>query len=104
MDINNLEQELKSLGMPVAYLTFKNKTLPPFITYLFTNDSDVKADNQNYAEISNYQIELYTSKKDKEKERLIQEKLKELELSYSKSETYITSEKMHQVVYSIQLI
>ena len=100
---------LESLGMPVAYSEFVSTPEnpappPPFITYQFVNDDDFKADNQNYVEISSFNIELYTNKKDPVSEKLVQDKLKELRLPYSKSETWIDSEKMFQVVYTIQLI
>lgn len=100
---------LKSLGMPVAYGEFENTEKnpapsPPFITYQFAYSSDFKADNQNYLDIGNFQIELYTLKKDPVKEKLVQDKLKELRLSYSKVEAYLDTEKLRQIVYEIQLI
>ena len=100
---------LGSLGIPVAYSEFVSTSenpapAPPFITYQFTNDDDFKADNHNYVEISSFNIELYANKKDPVTEKLVQDKLKELRLPYSKSETWIDSEKMFQVVYTIQLI
>ena len=100
---------LKSIGMPVAYSEFVSTPenpapSPPFITYQFTNDSDFKADNQNYVEISGFDIELYTNIKEPVKEKLVQDKLKALRLPYLKSETRIDSEKMFQVIYTIQLI
>ena len=100
---------LKSLGVPVAYgefvATAENPAPPPpFITYQFTSNSDFMADNQNYSAIDNYQVELYTAKKDPVKEKLVQDKLKELHLPYSKSEAWIDSEKMFQVIFSIQLL
>ncbi|MBC2722031.1 hypothetical protein [Desulfosporosinus sp.] len=100
---------LKSLGMPIAYSEFKS-TLenpappPPFITYQFTDDDDLRADNQNYVDIGNYNIELYTDKKDLAKETLVQDKLKELRLTYSKNEAKIESEDLYQVIYRIQLM
>lgn len=99
-----LFQALKSLGMPVAYGSFSSPVSPPFITYQFAYSSDVKADNQNYVEISNFQIELYTAKKDLAAEKLVQDKLKELGLPYSKIETWLEEEKLFQVIYEIQLI
>lgn len=100
---------LETLGMPVAYSEFtatpENPVPPPpFITYQFINDNDLKADNQNYLEISNFDVELYTTIKDPVKERLVQNKLKELRLPYSKIEAWIDSEKMFQVTYGIQLV
>lgn len=104
-----LYQVLKSFGMPVAYSHFEDTKespapFPPYITYKYSSDSDFKADNQNYLDIGNFQVELYTLKKDIQKEELIQDGFKELKIPYSKTETYIASEKCMQVVYEIQLI
>lgn len=104
-----LFQVLKTLGMPVAYGEFKDTPenpapSPPFITYQFAYDGDLKADNHNYVDIGFYQIELYTTKKDLAKEKLVQDKLKELRLPYSKMEQRLESENLFQVVYEIQLI
>ncbi|MDP4158385.1 MAG: hypothetical protein Q8911_01290 [Bacillota bacterium] len=100
---------LKSLGMPVAYGEFVSTPEhpappPPFITYQFANSSDIMADNYNYVDVGNFQIELYTNKKDLTKEKLVQDKLKELRLPYSKSGIWIEEEKMYQIIYEIQLI
>jgi len=99
-----LYQGLQATGLPVAYRTFKSPTTPPFLVYLFAYKSDLMADGQNYLEIDNYQIELYTKNKDPATERLIQNKLKELGLPYSKTETFLQSEGLFQLVYEIQLI
>lgn len=100
---------LKTTGLPVAYSEFVSTPenpapSPPFITYQFTNGNDLKADNQNYLDIGNFDVELYTSKKDPVTEKLVQDKLKELRLPYGKSETWIDSEKMFQIIYGIQLV
>lgn len=99
-----LYQALKSLGMPVAYGSFSTPVTPPFITYQFAYSSDLIADNQNYVDISNFQVELYTAKKDLAAEKLVQDKLKELGLPYSKVEAFLEEEKLYQVIYEIQLI
>jgi len=99
-----LHTALKSLGMPVAYLAFKDTVAPPFITYQFAYSGDLMADNHNYLEISNFQVELYTVKKDLASEKKVQDALKVAELPYSKTETWIDEEKMFQILYEIQLI
>lgn len=104
-----LYSALKSLGMPVVYGEFVNTEEnpappPPFITYQFAYSGDLMADNQNYAEVSFYQIELYTTKKEPATEKLVEDKLKELCLPYFKTETWLDSEKLRQVIYEIQLI
>lgn len=95
---------LKTLGMPVAYGEFTSPQAQPFITYQFAYSGDMTADNQNYLEISNFQIELYTKNKDPATEKKVQDKLKELRLPYSKIETWLDSENLRQVIYEVQLI
>lgn len=95
---------LKSLGMPVAYGEFTTATTPPFITYQFAYSNDMQADNHNYIEISNFQIEVYTKTKDLAAEKKVQDKLKELRLPYSKIETWLDSENLRQVIYEVQII
>jgi len=100
---------IKSIGLPAAYGEFINteeNPAPgyPFITYQYAYGSDMKADNQNYVDIGNYQIELYTVNKDPVSEKKVQDLLKLLRLPYSKTEAYLESEKMRQVVYEIKLI
>lgn len=99
-----LIQALKSLGMPVAYGEFTSLQTPPFICVQFAYSGDMFADNQNYLEAGYYQIELYTAKKDPAVEKLVQDKLKELRLPYSKIETWLDSENLRQVIYEVQLI
>lgn len=103
-----LYTELQILGLPVAYGEFISTTenpapSPPFICYQFTFSEDLMADDVNSEERSNYDIELYTNKKDPLIEKLVQDKLRALGIPYRKIETWIESEKMHQVVYEIQL-
>lgn len=104
MTQGELFQSLKEIGYPVAYAKFESDPTPPYLVYLFSYSNDLIADNINYLEISNFQIELYTTKKDLAAEKRVQDKLKELGLPYSKTETYLDSEKLFQVIYEIQII
>ena len=95
---------LKSLGMPVAYGEFVAPGVPPpFITYQFNSNDDLFADDKNAVAADTYQVELYTSKKDPIKEKLVEDKFKELGLPYGKTEAYIEAEKIRQIVYEIEL-
>lgn len=104
-----LYQELESLGLPIAYGEFEVSEdypapEPPYLIYQFSYSNDLIADNHNYVDVGNFQIELYTNKKDLAREALIQDKLKELHLPYAKSETWLDTERMRQIIYEIQLI
>lgn len=109
MTLQELYTALKAIGYPVAYSHFVDMPqnpapAPPFITYREAYSSDVMADNINYVGVSNIQIELYTDRKDPAAEAAVQNKLKELGLPYSKTETYIEDERLFQVIYETQLI
>lgn len=104
MTQTELYDALKTLGMPVTYSHFREPPKPPYINYLFSYSGDLMADNQNYLPISNYQIELYAKQKDPVSEQKLQGLFSSLRLPYSKFETYIESEKIRQVVYTIQII
>jgi hypothetical protein len=102
-------QALESIGFPVAYSHFVSTPEnpappPPFITVQFAYSNDVMADNLNYVEVSNYQIELYTAIKDVSAEKRVQNKLKELRLPYSKTGTWLDDEKLFQTIYEVQII
>ncbi len=104
MTQTELLQALKSIGYPVTYGSFKSPVAPPFITYQFAYSSDMIADNHNYVDIGNFQVELYTDKKDLAAEKKVQDKLKELGLPYRKFETYLDEEKVYQILYEVQII
>lgn len=104
MTLAELYQELKSIGLPVQYHHFTDPPTPPYLVYLFAYSNDLMADNINYQDISNFQVELYTKTKDLTSEKRVEDKLKELQLPYSKIETWIDTEKLFQVIYEIQLI
>jgi len=99
-----LFQELKSIGLPVAYHHFTTPPSLPYIVYLFSYSNDLVADNQNYQSINNFQVELYSDKKDLVSEKLIEDKFKVLKMPYSKLETWIDTEKLYQIIYEIQII
>lgn len=109
MTLPELYQALVSTGLPVAYDHFDDTEdnpapAPPFIVYLFSGSNDLIADNRNYVDVGNFQVELYTAKKDLLREKLVQDLLKSLELPYSKSEIWLESERMYQIIYEIQII
>lgn len=101
MDEATLFTLLKSTGLPVAYHHFTSPPTPPYIVYLFSYSSNFGADNRVYSKQSNYQVELYTTEKDPVSEKLIEDLFDEHDIYWEKSETYIESEGLYQVLYEI---
>jgi len=101
----DLIDEFELLGFPATYGSFKSSPSLPYIAINATSNNDMMADNINYLDIEGYQVELYTEVKHPPTEQLIQDKLKELGIAYSKiGPVEIESEGFYQTIYEIQLI
>jgi hypothetical protein len=92
---------LKTLNLPVAYHHFTSPPTPPYIVYLFSYSSNFGADNKVYDAEKNFQVELYTTNKDPTSEALIEGLFDANEIYWEKTEMYIDSEGLYQVLYEI---
>lgn len=101
MDEAALFTLLKSTGLPVAYHHFTSPPSPPYIVYLFAYSSNFGADNKVHSQADNYQVELYTKTKDPAAEALIEGLFDANDIYWDKTETYIESEGLYQVLYEI---
>lgn len=99
MQPNELLQLLESTGFPVAYSFFREPQEPPFLVYLMAYTNNFQADDHVYHIRPRYQVELYTDKKDPVAERTVEAALSGL--NWDKNETFIQSEELFQVVYTI---
>lgn len=103
MNQGDLYQALLDTGYPVAYREFKQAPRLPYVCYLLTSSADFIADDQNYHPLSDFDIELYSEEKDQDAEAAVEDALRVTGLVWSKSETYIEIESMHQVTYSVRI-
>ena len=96
---------LRGLGIPFAYDHFAQGESPdpPFICYLIPASDNFSADGKVYYKIDLYNIELYTDLKDLSLERKIEEALDEASIFYNKSETWIESESLYEVLYTFEM-
>ena len=101
MDEAALFTLLKSTGLPAAYHHFASPPSPPYIVYLFAYSSNFGADNKVHSQADNYQVELYTKTKDPAAEALIEGLFDANDIYWDKTETYIESEGLYQVLYEI---
>ena len=101
-DITNM---LKEAGLPLAYDHFAEgeSPEPPFLIFLFPGSDNMFADNSVYFKISQLNIELYTDKKDPELEEKLEDILTAHEIPWEKSEVWIESEKMYEVLYQTEI-
>ena len=101
MDEATLFTLLKTIGLPVAYHHFTSPPTPPYIVYLFSYSANFGADNKVHGKVNNYQVELYTKTKDPAAEALLEGLFDANDIYWDKTETYIDSEGLYQVLYEI---
>lgn len=103
MTQKELLELLNRSGLPVAYHHFKDAKKPPFIIFVCTGKDGIKADNRTYYSFRDYDIGLYTDKKDTALEKKIEALFDSAEIDYDCTESYIDSEKLFEVIYEITL-
>ena len=96
---------LEESGIPFAYDHFAEweSPEPPFICYLLPGSDNFAADGQVYFRISEVRVELYTDRKDPDVETKVEAVLDAAGIFYNKSEVWIQSEKLYEVLYSMEI-
>ena len=92
---------LKEMDIPFAYDHFAEGESPdpPFICYLLPGSHNFSADGRVYFKANEVHIELYTDFKDLAVEQKLEAVLDKYSIFYNKSETWIDSEKLYEVLY-----
>lgn len=103
--MEELLQMLNEMQIPFAYHHFAEgeSPEPPFICYLLPGSNNFSADGKVYYKINEVHIELYTDLKDLAVEQQLEEVLDEHGIFYNKSETWIESEKLYEVLYTFEM-
>ena len=103
--MEELLQILSETQIPFAYHHFAEgeSPEPPFICYLLPGSNNFSADGKVYYKINEVHIELYTDLKDLAVEQQLEEVLDEYGIFYNKSETWIESEKLYEVLYTFEM-
>lgn len=90
---------LERIGLPFAYDHFARAQEPPFIVWRVPGSNNFSADGGVYLKADNINIELYTDKKDPDLEERVEAQLDGI--FYEKSEVYIESEKLYEILYRL---
>ena len=105
MTIENLVEMLQEMNIPFAYDHFAEgeSPEPPFVCYLIPGSDNFAADGKVYFKMNEVRIEVYTDFKDLDLESRVEGVLDGHEIFYNKSETWIQSEKLYEVMYSFEM-
>lgn len=93
------------IGLPFAYDHFVEgeSPEPPFVVFLYPNSNNFAADGRVYFKASRLNIELYTDRKDVSLEEKVEAVLDGCGIFYEKSEVWIESEKLYEVLYEMEV-
>lgn len=101
MTIKEFKAILKTTGLPAAYRFFKSEQKAPYIVFSSAGSNNISADNKVYAAFNKVRVDLYCDKKDIQTEQKIENALSDF--YYEKSEDYIDSLKMIQIIYEMEI-
>ena len=102
--MEELLQMLEEMVLPFAYHHFAEgeSPEPPFVCYLLPGSNNFSADGKVYYKINEVHIELYNDWKDLAVEQGVEAVLDEHGVFYNKSEVWIESEKLYEVLYTFE--
>ena len=105
MRIEELAAMLQEMDIPFAYDHFAEGECPetPFICYLLPGSDNFAADGRVYFRINEVRIELYSDSKDVGLESKVETVLDSHGIFYNKSEVWIQSEKLYEILYSFEV-
>ena len=95
---------MEGIGLPYAYDHFAEgeSPAPPFLCFLCPSSNNFGADGGVYYKADEVNIELYTDRKDPEAEQQIETVLDAHGVFYDKTEVWIESEQLYEVLYSFE--
>ena len=103
--MDKLLEIIKAMGIPFAYDHFAEGEAvdPPFICYLLPDSDNFAADGRVYFKANEVHIELYTDTKDLSVEQQVEAVLDAHGIYYDRSEVWIESEKLYEVLYTFEM-
>lgn len=99
--MEELVKMVKEMGLPFAYGHFAEgeSPEPPFVCYLVPGSENFAADGMVYHKGMGVHLEVYTDRKDPALEGKVEDVLDAHGVFYNKSETWIGSERLYEVLY-----
>ena len=105
MTYEQVAEMMEEMGLPFAYHHYAEGEShePPFLLFLSPRENTFSADNLAYFSCKQLDIELYTDKKLPELEEQVEAVLAQHEIYYTKTELFIDSEELYEVLYEMEV-
>ena len=106
MTYSEILEMLEEAKLPLAYDHFAEGESPdpPFLVFLFPSSNNFSADGKVYQRIDALHVELYTDRKQPDLETRLEAVLDAHDVFYEKTETWIESERLYEVLCSTEVI
>ncbi len=106
MTYDGVVEMAEETGLPVAYDHFAEGESPdpPFLVFLFPRSDHFYADGKVYTQSDVLHFELYTDRKQPDVEALVEAVLNRHGICYDKTEVWLETEQMYEVLYSMEVI
>ena len=105
MSADEIVAMIERMYLPYAYHHYAEGETPalPYLIYTYPQSIPYAADDGVYVQGSSLQLELYSETRDLPIERRIEHMLDVNDLVYRKSEVYIESEQLYEVIYEMEV-
>lgn len=105
MTFQEISGMIEEIGLPYNYYQFEENSAPalPYVLFYYPQRTDVVADNKNYALKTALNVELCTEEKDFATEANVEAVFIAKDIPFTKTETYIDSEKMYMILYEMEV-
>ena len=105
MTYEEIHDMMQEIGLPFAYHHFAEgeSPSPPFLLFLSTGANTFGADDLVYYSFKQLDVEVYTDKKDPALEEKVETVLTQHEIYYTKTEVWIESERLYEVLYELEV-
>lgn len=106
MLLTDIKTMLAETKLPSTYFSYPEKGAPPlpYIVWYLPQSNNFVADDLVYKPISALNIELYTDNKDFTTEATVETVLNNWHMVWQKSEAYLDTEHMYEVLYEMQIV
>lgn len=106
MTYDEVKNMLDEIGFPTAYMQFPIGAAPalPYTIFYYPSSDNFDADDTVYANVQRLNIELYTSNKSFTAEQAVENILNANHIVWEKSESYLDSEHMYEVLYETEIV
>lgn len=107
MKIEELFEELKKIGIPVAYNAFPKAVTeqinPPYMVYMNIGDENISGDYETFGKLKTIRVEVYMQKKNQQLEEKVETVIGKIDSDFTIDEAYISEDEIVERIYEFEM-